>query len=64
MLRCKINKNMESGDIIYLILLVFFMLLGFFLMIPGRKKINKRNRPVIILNLLLMKRRGTLNVSR
>jgi len=40
LLRCKINKNMESGDIIYLILLVFFMLLGFFN--DSRKKKNQQ----------------------
>ncbi len=27
---CKINQNMEFGDIIYLILLIFLMILGFF----------------------------------
>jgi len=36
----KINQNMEFGDIIYFILLVFFMILGFFN--DSRKKKNKQ----------------------
>jgi hypothetical protein len=40
--RCKINQNMEFGDIIYFILLVFFMILGFFN--DSRKKKNKQKQ--------------------
>lgn len=36
--RCKINQNMEFGDIIYFILLLFFVILGFFN--DSRKKRN------------------------
>mgnify|MGYP006912196291 FL=1 len=39
---CKFNQNMESGDIIYLILLVFFMILGFFN--DSRKKKNQQKQ--------------------
>jgi len=40
--RHKINQNMEFGDIIYIILLVFFMILGIFN--DSRKKKNKQKQ--------------------
>ncbi len=40
--RCKINQNMEFGDIIYFILLLFFVILGFFN--DSRKKRNLQQK--------------------
>jgi hypothetical protein len=39
---CKINQNMEFGDIIYFILLLFFVILGFFN--DSRKKRNLQQK--------------------